>query len=166
MVTIKKAPAGVKNILDKRGVTKVLPKKTPAPATADASVLAFAFGTAYLVGAADGELTDEEYDTLGQLLADITELEISAEMLDELLEEANSGIEAKGFEGAIEELAAAHTDPKLRRAAFTLAAAVGCADGELGDDELTFHAIADAYEIDEAEANSILDECAEAYDAG
>lgn len=167
MVTIKKAPKGVKNVLDKRGTKSVLPKEPPQPDNAEHGVYAFAFGTAYLVGAADGELTDEEYNMLGQVMADLLEIELSSEVFDELLGEADAALQEHGFEGAIEQLANAHTDPQLRRAAFTIAAAVGCADGALADEELAvFTALADAYEIDENEANAIIDECVQAYQNG
>jgi tellurite resistance protein len=167
MVSIKKAPKGVKNVLDKRGATKVLPKRAPEPESAEFEVYAFAFGTAYLVGAADGELSDEEYNMLGQMMADLLEVDLTAEQLDELLENADAALTEHGYEGAIEELAGLQSDPDLRRAAFTIAAAVGCADGALDDAETgLFTALADAYGIDEAEAQAIVDECVAAYEAG
>ncbi len=169
MISIKKAPAGVKSVVNKRGGTKVLPKRAPQ-ADADAAehaVYAFVFGTAYLVGASDGELSDDEYNALGQMTADLLEITLTGEQLDEILGEADKALEEHGFEAAIEQLAASHTDPELRRAAFTIAVAVGCADGELSDEEVAvFEGLADAYGIDTDEANAIIDECTEAYGHG
>jgi tellurite resistance protein len=167
MISIKKAPAGVKSVLDKRGATKMLPRKAPDPDTAEHGAYAFVFGTAYLVGASDGELTDEEYNMLGQMMADLLEINLTSDQLDELLAEADEALAEHGFEGAIDQLAESHSDPDLRRAAFTLAVAVGCADGALSDEEIAvFQGLADAYEIDAEEANAIIDECVEAYGNG
>jgi len=163
----KKTPSGVKGVLDKRGATKVVPKSVPPEDSPEATVLAFVFATAYVVGAADGELSDEEYGALGQTLADVTGLDITQEQLESMLEASDAALREKGYEGAIEELAAMAEDPELRRAAYTIAAAVGCADGALADEEVAvFSALADAYEIPEAEATAIIEECAAAYEAG
>jgi tellurite resistance protein len=163
----KKTPPGVKSVLEQRGATKVLPKAPPPEDSPEAEALAFIFGTAYLVGAADGELSDEEYDVLGQMLADITDLPITAEQLDTMLEAADSALEQHGYEGALEALASMHEDPDLRRSAYAIAVAVGCADGVLTDEETAvFAALADVFEIPEDEAGAIIEECAAAYAAG
>jgi uncharacterized tellurite resistance protein B-like protein len=163
----KKAPPGVKSVLEQRGATKALPKEPPPEDSPEAEALAFVFGTAYLVGAADGELSDEEYDVLGQMLADITELPITGEQLDALLDAADSALEQHGFEGALDALASMQEDPDLRRSAYAIAVAVGCADGVLTDEETSmFAALADAFDIAEDEAEAIIEECIAAYAAG
>lgn len=154
-------------MLEGRGTTKLIPKSVPPRHSPEDIALTFVFATAYVVGAADGELTDEEYETLGQTLADVTGLDVTAEQLDTMLEASDKVLQEQGYESAIEQLAGLVSDPDLRRAAYTIAAAVGCADGVLGDEEVAvFSALADAYEIPEAEATSIIDECAAAYQNG
>ncbi|MBL8681872.1 MAG: tellurite resistance TerB family protein [Myxococcales bacterium] len=167
MIKIKKTPPGVKGMLEGRGATKLIPKNVPPRNSPEDIALTFVFATAYVVGAADGELTDEEYETLGQMLADVTGLDISAEQLDSMLEASDKVLQEQGYESAIEELSHMAPDPELRRSAYTIAVAVGCADGALADEEVAvFSALADAYEIPEEEATAIIDECAAAYSNG
>lgn len=108
--------------------------------------------TGFLAACADGELDQEEYDTLGASFNTWTGADLDAEALQSLFEVFIGALNEEGVEGCIAR-AASHLDEEARRAAFDFAAAITIISGDTSEEEIEgLKFIADAFEIPDEEA--------------
>ena len=100
---------------------------------ADEAFLEAAITAAFLIAAADGHASEDEYDAL------LDRLEIlggvDRDKVDELLTAASSQLEASGFEPRIARVAELVTDRPAAEAAMMLALAIGLADNDFSAEE-------------------------------
>lgn len=89
--------------------------------------------TAFLVAAADGHQSEQEYDAL------LDRLEIlggvDRDKIDELLTAASNDVEANGFEPRIARVAELVKDPASAEAALMLGIAIALADDDVSSEE-------------------------------
>jgi tellurite resistance protein len=99
----------------------------------DESFLEGAITTAFLIAAADGHASEDEYDAL------LDRLEIlggvDRDKVDELLTAASSQLEASGFEPRIARVAELITEKSAAEAAMMLGLAIGLADNDFSHEE-------------------------------
>lgn len=138
------------------------PELSPEEEQTAEQVLA-TFEAAFLVAAADGELSDDEVGELSELLAHMTDGQVGEADLAELIDTYAEALQTDGFEGRVGAVAETLTDADMRRAAFVTASGLAYVDGEIHEaEEQVFTALADAFEIPEAEANELLDKIEQA----
>jgi tellurite resistance protein len=118
--------------------------------------------TMFLAACADGEVSDDELNHMADIVVDITDGDLNRKDAVTMFNSFAEQIEEDGYEARLDVLSDA-LDDDTRRSAFALAAAVAMGDGELeeGEEEF-FYDLADVYEIDEEEAEGILESVAEA----
>lgn len=101
----------------------------------DEQFLEAAVTVAFLIAAADGHASEEEYDAL------LDRLEIlggvDRDKIDELLTHASSRLEQNGFETNITRVAGLISKPDAAEAALMLGLAIGLADDDFSSDEQT-----------------------------
>jgi tellurite resistance protein len=113
----------------------------------------------YLMARADGKLTEDEYQALGEALVSLAEEPISQEQLHGLLDQHESLLQRVGVEGAAHEMVKRLPNQDARRAALIMAATIAFVDGEVSDEEGdTFLALSVALGFSEDEAEEILEE--------
>jgi len=99
----------------------------------DPSFLEAAITTAFLIGAADGSVSEQEQDAL------LDRLEIlggvDRDKIDELLTEVSRDVEANGFEPRISRVADLVDDKASALAAVMLGVAIALADDNVSADE-------------------------------
>ena len=100
---------------------------------ADESFLDAAVTTAFVIAAADGHASEDEYDAL------LDRLEILAgidrDRVDELLSNAANQLEAKGFEPRIAHVAESVSGPEAGEAVLMVGLAVALADDDFSGEE-------------------------------
>lgn len=112
---------------------------------------------AFLVASADGELAKEEVGELADLIAGMTDQQVSPVELADSIQAYGAQLEKRGRGPMIEALAASCPDPKVRRQVLNFAVLVALCDGELAPSELfVVHSIAKAFEIPTAEVTTQL----------
>lgn len=99
----------------------------------DDSFLEAAVTTAFLVAAADGHQSEQEYDALLDRLEILGG--IDRDRIDELLTAAANAVEATGFEPRIARVAELVKDRASAEAALMLGLAIALADDDVSDDE-------------------------------
>lgn len=106
--------------------------KTQASVAREAFVNALAGVTeaAYLAAASDGVVTDEEYDTIAQLVFDRCGGEVPLRGVVKIIEACAAALEEEGFEARMDQIAATLPDAEAQGAALYAAS-----DVILGDDE-------------------------------
>lgn len=100
---------------------------------ADDSFLEAAVTSAFLVAAADGSQSDQEYDALLDRLEILGG--IDRDKIDELLTSVSNEVEASGFEPRIGHLAELIKTREAAEAALMLGVAIALADDEFSDEE-------------------------------
>lgn len=114
--------------------------------------------SAYLMAAADGEISEEEFDTLGQTLAEISESDVDVDDVAELLESMEE-VRQEGFDFCVQEVRNRLPTRELREAAIVIAGAVAFVDGELTrSEEKTFRKLSHALGFSEEEATALVEE--------
>ncbi|MDP3277230.1 MAG: tellurite resistance TerB family protein [Deltaproteobacteria bacterium] len=113
--------------------------------------------TAFLMAAADGELSDIEREQLIATIEYISNRQTPREQLDETIDQLIAALEADGWEERIRAVASSLEDPIARRNAYRLAAGISFIDGEVQEEEARlFSLLAAAFEIPSEEAERIL----------
>src|SRR5678816_612133 len=100
---------------------------------ADVSFLEAAVTTAFLVAAADGHASEQEYDALLDRLEILGG--IDRDKIDELLTAVSNEVEGKGFEGKIARVAELVDDRGAAEAALMLGLAIALADDDFSTQE-------------------------------
>jgi tellurite resistance protein len=89
--------------------------------------------SAFLIAAADGQASEQEYDAL------LDRLEIlggvDRDKIDELLTTVSNDVESKGFEPRLARVAELISDPESAEAALMLGLAIGLADNDFSKEE-------------------------------
>lgn len=115
--------------------------------------------TAFLMAAADGELSEIEQEQLIATVEYIAGEKYDADRIRVMLDQMLESLEADGWEIRIAAIAQSLTDAEVRRNAYRLAAGVSFVDGEVQEsEERLFGLLAAAFEIPEKEAEWILTE--------
>lgn len=113
--------------------------------------------TAFLMAAADGELSQAEYEQLVATIEYITNKRFAGDQLRSMIAQLTEALQSDGWQSRIDAVGAALTDPVTRRNAYRLAAGVSFIDGEVQpDEERLFGLLAEAFEITSEEASQIL----------
>jgi tellurite resistance protein len=99
----------------------------------DESFLEAAVTTAFLVAAADGNQSEQEYDALLDRLEILGGVE--RDKIDELLTAASNDVEASGFEPRIARVAELVKDRASAEAALMLGIAIALADDDVSTEE-------------------------------
>ncbi|MCS6902212.1 MAG: tellurite resistance TerB family protein [Myxococcales bacterium] len=112
---------------------------------------------AFLVAAADGELTREEIGELADLIAQMTGQMVSPRELADSLIAYSEQLEQTGRAARIEALASACTDVGERRQILGFAALVALCDQEIAPAELfVLHSLGRAFRLHVLEVNDIV----------
>ncbi|MDP3274405.1 MAG: tellurite resistance TerB family protein [Deltaproteobacteria bacterium] len=157
-----KASEEVKRALQERGLLAERRPEDESQTAAHTSidVLRFYCQIAFLIASSDGVLSEEEHYAIGSLLRSLLDVEVSQDALDEWVDQVDQVVQNHGVETAMGMLAASMTEPSVRRSALAIAAAVGCVDGPLCEEEVSvFESLADAFDIDDGDAREVLETC-------
>jgi len=124
---------------------------------AGAYFLEAAVTSAFLISAADGQASEEEYDAL------LDRLEIlggvDRDKIDELLMAATKSVESKGFEPAVAHVAELVSDKQAAEAVMMLSLAVALADDDVSMQEREVALqIATALGLDALDLDRLIDE--------
>ena len=119
-----------------------------------------------LMACADGELTDEEVDTVASVIDGFCDGRVTSRQIRDLMRTALASIEAAGYDGTLEAMAQHLSLPEARELALGCAAAVMVSDGEYaeGSEDEAYYDMADTLEIDRDRADEILDEVVGLYE--
>jgi uncharacterized tellurite resistance protein B-like protein len=113
--------------------------------------------TAFLMAAADGDLSDAEHEQLCATIAHITSGGATAEQIEGMVDQLVESLHADGWDTRIGSVAKSLADPIARRNAYRLAAGVSFVDGEVQEAEARlFGLLAEAFQIPTEEASQIL----------
>ena len=113
--------------------------------------------TAFLMAAADGNLSEIEREQLVATIEHITDKQIPREKLDETVDQLLEALSTDGWEARIAAVASSLSDSVARRNAYRLAAGISFIDGEVQAEEAQlFTLLARAFDIPEREAEGIL----------
>lgn len=113
--------------------------------------------SAFLMAAADGELSQSEYEQLVATIEYLTSKRFAGDQLRGLIAQLTESLQNDGWQARIDAVAATLTDPIARRNAYRLAAGVSFIDGEVQpDEERLFGLLAEAFAIPTDEASQIL----------
>ena len=99
----------------------------------DEGFLEAAITSAFLIAAADGNASEQEYDALLDRLEILGGIE--RDKIDELLTAASNDVEASGFEPRIARVAELLSDKEAAEAALMLGLAIALADDNVSDEE-------------------------------
>jgi tellurite resistance protein len=119
-----------------------------------------------LMAAADGELADEEWDTVTAVIDGFFDGNATRRQIEEIMDDCWEAFERDGYDARMEAMAENLQTPELRELGLQVAAAVMLADGEYaeGEEDEAYFDMADTLEIPRRRAEAILDEVAEQYD--
>lgn len=122
-----------------------------------ASLLTAIVEAAYLVAVADGEVSQEEADTLSEGIVAVTDANIAEDALQKYFEIADSRFEAEGLNARLDAVGADIADPDCRRAAFLVASAVAYKDSGIGTKQgLALQHLARSFEIPQNEMFELM----------
>ncbi len=112
---------------------------------------------AFLMAAADGELSQSEYEQLVATIEYLTSKRFAGDQLRTLIAQLTESLQNDGWQARIDAVAKALPDTVARRNAYRLAAGVSFIDGEVQpDEERLFGLLAEAFGIATEEASQIL----------
>lgn len=115
--------------------------------------------TAFLMAAADGQLSESEYQQLCATIGYVTAGQVATDQIESMVAQLVEALQTDGWEGRITAVAQNLGDPTTRRNAYRLAAGVSFIDGEVQESEARLFALlAEAFEIPADEASKILAE--------
>lgn len=128
--------------------------------TADPALLSGAMiETAFLMAAADGELSDLEMAHLATTVEALTGDQVGSVPLEVMLAQLLESLQSDGWSARIEAVARSMPNPLDRRNAYRLAAGVSFVDGVVQQAEVQlFGLLAEAFGIPTDEASHLLEE--------
>jgi uncharacterized tellurite resistance protein B-like protein len=114
---------------------------------------------AFLVAAADHQLSDRELEQLSALFFDLSAGEIPQDVIDDWFDLWAEGLVREGFHDTARRLGTSMHSDEFRRMAFVAAAGIAYVDGEIHDAEVEmFHSLAEAFRIPRPEAALLLEQ--------
>ncbi len=118
--------------------------------------------TSFLMASSNGEISEEEYEVLAQLLSGMVE-GATYEQLNELLEGQAAMLEENGWDACVASLGEMLDNDEVKKLALELAAAVALSDGDFSEDQEgeAFLGIADGMGFDREAAKQIFEQVAE-----
>lgn len=115
--------------------------------------------TAFLMAAADGELSNIEFDQLVATIEYVAGAQYTQDQLRTMINQLVDTLGSDGWEKRIAAVKADLTNTTARRNAYRLAAGVSFIDGEVQENEARlFGILAEAFEIANDEASALLTE--------
>jgi hypothetical protein len=120
---------------------------------------------AMVMACADGELTADEVNVVGQVIDGFFDGQASRNDVEAMISASLGAIEAEGIDARMNAIAENLQTEELRALALAAAAAVALADEEGDEDEEdeTYLDLADALDISEDDAKQIMDDVAAQY---
>jgi tellurite resistance protein len=89
---------------------------------------------AFLAAAADGELSDAEYDVLVHTIIEFCDGDVTEQQIEEILEKCDNALAEDGFENRMNQISSQLSTNDARAAALMVTAAVVLCDGEYDPD--------------------------------
>lgn len=122
------------------------------------------FEAAFLVAAADGQLTDVEAGRLADGIAELSGADVSDEELDRLIDYYTAVLERDGYDARLAAVGQSVAGSgENARAAFVFASGLAYCDGEVTrEEEDTFYDLAAALQLSDADAEELLDQIEDA----
>jgi tellurite resistance protein len=113
--------------------------------------------TAYIIAAADGQLSDGEASEIVSGLVALTDGQVSAEEVGDMLDRVRGAVEEEGQKARFSEIAGIIEDSELRDALYLVACAVAWKDGGIGEKQgLAVRALKDAFGYSEHKHQALL----------
>lgn len=113
--------------------------------------------TAYLIAAADGNVSDNEAQRLAHGISQLTQGRITDQQIQDHMQAAASRLQNEGRDGRIQSVASVISDPGLRRATLLAGCGVAWLDRGVGEKEgLTLQALARAFDIPINELHQLM----------
>lgn len=113
--------------------------------------------TAYLIAAADGNVSDSEAQRLAHGISQLTQGRITDQQIQDHMQAAASRLQSEGRDGRIRAVASVIADPGLRRATLLAGSGVAWLDRGVGEKEgLTLQALARAFDIPINELHQLM----------
>jgi len=121
---------------------------------------------AMIIACADGELSQDEVNVVGEVIDGFFDGNVSRNEINEMLNLSLSALEEEGIEARMEAVAANLPTVELRELALQAAAAVALADedGDEGEEDETFYDLASTLGFSEDEADELWDRVVEQYE--
>jgi tellurite resistance protein len=121
---------------------------------------------AMIVACADGELTQDEVNVVGDVIDGFFDGNVTRNQIDEMINLSMETLEEQGFEARMQAVAENLPTDELRRLGLMAAAAVALADedGDEDEEDETYYELASVLGFSEAEADEIWDEVAAQYE--
>lgn len=113
--------------------------------------------TAYIIAAADGQLSDGESGEIVEGLVGLTDGAIPADEVVDMLDRVKGAVEEEGQKARFAEIAGIVGDEELRDALYLVACAVAWKDGGIGEKQgLAVRALKDAFGYSEGKHQKLL----------
>jgi tellurite resistance protein len=121
---------------------------------------------AMIIACADGELSQDEVNVVGEVIDGFFDGNVSRNEINEMLNLSLNTLEEQGLEARMQAVAANLQSDELRQLGLMAAAAVALADQEGDEDEEddVYYDLASALGFSEDEADEIWDEVASQYE--
>lgn len=121
---------------------------------------------AMIMACADGELADEEFEVVGQVIDGFFDGNVTRDEVVEMMELSLEAIEREGLDGRMEAVAQNLESAELRELGLAAAATVMLSDAEIveGEEDEVYFQLADALEIPRRRAEAIADEVAAQFE--
>ncbi len=121
---------------------------------------------AMIIACADGELSQDEVNVVGEVIDGFFDGNVSRNEINEMLNLSLNTLEEQGLEARMQAVAANLQSDELRQLGLMAAAAVALADQEGDEDEEddVYYDLASVLGFSEAEADEIWDEVASQYE--
>jgi tellurite resistance protein len=116
----------------------------------------------FLMASSNGEIADEEYEVLAQVVAGFVEGS-TYEQVNELLEAQSAELDEKGWDDCVAGLAAMIDSDEIKDLALELSAMVALSDGDFSPDQEgeAYLSLADGLGVDREKAQQIFEQVAD-----
>jgi len=121
---------------------------------------------AMIIACADGELTQDEVNTVAEVIDGFFDGNVTRKEINEMLNLSLSAVEQEGLEARMHAVAANLPSDELRALALQAAAAVALADqeGDEGEEDATYYELASVLGFSEDDADELWDQVAAQYE--
>jgi len=120
-----------------------------------------------IAACADGQVTAEELDVVGDVIEGFSQGQATRQDIRELIAASADAIVAQGYEARLDALAENLFNDELKHLGLSIAAAVLLSDSEYNDEEdEVYEDIASALDVDEEQSTALFNAVVESIDAG